>query len=66
MLDGLHIEITYLSALGNWLDCSGWMAAITNLEIAKGDVAKSFFTWFQSFENEVYPSSNIMGIRSTA
>ena len=40
MLGGLHIEMTYLSALGDWLDCSGWVAAITNLEIAKGVVAE--------------------------
>ena len=26
MLGRLHIEMAYLSALGDWLDCSGWMA----------------------------------------
>ena len=30
--------MTYFSALGDWLDCSGWVAAITNSEIAKGGV----------------------------
>ena len=40
MLGGLHIEMTYLNALGDWLDCSGWVAAITDLEIAKGGVAE--------------------------
>ena len=44
MLGGLHIEMEYLSALGDWLDCSGWVAAITNSEIAKGGVAESFLS----------------------
>ena len=44
MLEGLHIEMTYFSALGDWLDCSGWVAAITNSEIAKGGVAESFLS----------------------
>ena len=43
-LGGLHIEMAYLSALGDWLDCSGWMAAITNSEIAEGGVAESFLS----------------------
>ena len=42
MLGALHIEMAYLSALGDWLDCSGWVAAITNSEIAHGGTAKSF------------------------
>ena len=44
MLGGLHIEMAYLSALGDWLNCCGWVAAITNSEIAKGGVAESFLS----------------------
>ena len=65
MLGGLHIEMTYLSALGDWLDCSGWVAAITNLEIAKGGVAEHLLSG-SKFWKQVCPSSNIMCIRNTA
>ena len=41
MLSGLHIEMANLSALGDWLDCSAWMEAITNSETPKGSVADS-------------------------
>ena len=44
MFGGIHTEITYLRALGDWLDCSGWVEAITNSEIAKGGVAESFLS----------------------
>ena len=44
MLSGLHIEMAYLRALGDCLDCSGWVAAITNSETAKGSVAESFLS----------------------
>ena len=44
MLAELHSEMAYLSALGYWLDCSGWVAAITNSEIAKGGVVESFLS----------------------
>ena len=44
MLDGRHIEMACLSALRDWLDCSGWVAAITNSDIAKGGVAESFLS----------------------
>ena len=45
MLGGLHTEMAYLRALGDWLDCSGWVEAITNSEeIAKGGVAESFLS----------------------
>ena len=44
MLGGLNIEMAYLSALGDLLDCSGWVAAITNSEIAKGGFAESLLS----------------------
>ena len=34
--------MAYLSELGDWLDCVGWVAAIANSETAKGGVAESF------------------------
>ena len=33
-----------LHALGDRLECSGWVAAITNLEFGKGGVAESFLS----------------------
>ena len=44
MLSGLHIEMVYLRALGDCLDGSGWVAAITNSETAKGGVGESFLS----------------------
>ena len=44
MLGGLHIEMAYLRALGDWLDWRGWVAAITNSETAKVGVAEYFFS----------------------
>ena len=36
--------MAYLSALGDWLDCSGCVAATTNSETAKGGVKESFLS----------------------
>ena len=36
--------MAYLSALEDCLDCSGWVAAITNSETAKDGVAESFLS----------------------
>ena len=53
MLSGLHIEMAYLSAMGDcldcrgwvaWLSCRGWVAAITNSKTAKGGVGESFLS----------------------
>ena len=44
MLEGLHIEMAYFSALGDWLDCSGWVAAVLNSEIAKGGFSESLLS----------------------
>ena len=44
MLGGRNFEMAYLSALGDLLDCSGWVAAITNSEIAKGGFAESLLS----------------------
>ena len=44
MLGGRHDEKACLSALVDWLDCSGLVAAIKNSEIAKGGVAESFLS----------------------
>ena len=42
MFGGLHIELTALKALGKWLDSSGWVAAITQADIASTGTADSF------------------------
>ena len=44
MLNGLRTEMAYLSALRDWLNYSGSVAAITNSETAKGSVAESFLS----------------------
>ena len=44
MLGGLNIKMAYLSALGDLLDCIGWVAAITNSEIANSDFAESLLS----------------------
>ncbi|MES9881624.1 MAG: hypothetical protein ABW185_12160, partial [Sedimenticola sp.] len=42
MFGGLHIEMTALKALGNWLQDSGWVAAIADANIASSGTADSF------------------------
>ena len=44
MLNGLRTEMAYLSALRDWLNYSGSVAAITNSETAKSSVAESFLS----------------------
>ena len=44
MLGGLNIKMAYLSALGDLLDCSDWVAAITNSDIANGGFAESLLS----------------------
>ena len=44
MLNGLRTEMAYLSALRDWLNYSGSVAAITNSETAKGSVEESFLS----------------------
>ena len=41
MLGGLHIEMTALKLLGDWLDGSGWTSALVAAEVATGGVADS-------------------------
>ena len=47
MLSWLFIETAYLSGLGDCLDCSGWVAAITNSETAKGGSVEFFLSGFK-------------------
>ena len=40
LLGGLHIEITFLKVLGNWLDGSGWESVMASAGITtEGRVA---------------------------
>lgn len=41
MLGGLHTEMAYLSALGDWLDESGWVNCLSESDIATTGVAES-------------------------
>jgi len=42
MFGGLHIEMAALKTLGDWLEGSGWTAAITEANIASSGTADSF------------------------
>lgn len=42
MLGGLHIEMTALRALGDWLEGSGWISAIMQANVASAGTADSF------------------------
>ena len=44
MLGGLHTEMSFLSALGDWLDASGWVTSLSNASIATTGVAESFLS----------------------
>ena len=42
MFGGLHIEMASLKLLGNWLEGSGWVQALTQADIATSGIADSF------------------------
>ncbi len=42
MLGGLHIEMSALKAVGDWLKGSGWVQALVQAEIATAGTAESF------------------------
>jgi hypothetical protein len=42
MFGGLHIEMALLKALGEFLDESGWIAALSDADIATTGTADSF------------------------
>ena len=42
MLEGLHIEMAALKALGGWLDGSGWTDCLVQAGVAKVGMADSF------------------------
>ena len=42
MLGGLHTEMAFQSALGDWLDGSGWVQSLVQSSIASSGVAESF------------------------
>ena len=44
MLGGLHTEMSFLSALGDWLDASDWVTSLSNASIATTGVAESFLS----------------------
>ena len=41
MLGLLHVEIAHLSAIGDWLEDSGWTTTICKSEVTRGGVAQS-------------------------
>ena len=42
MFGGLHIEMALWSTIGDFLDCSGWTAALCEASVATAGVADSF------------------------
>lgn len=42
MFGGLHIEQAFLKVLGDWLDGSGWTAALAEGNVATAGTAESF------------------------
>ena len=44
MLGPLHIEMAYLSALGDWLENSGWTTLIQNASVTRSGVAESLLS----------------------
>ena len=42
MFGGLHIEMAALKMLGNWLEGSGWVQALTQADVATSGIAESF------------------------
>ena len=44
MLGGLHAEMAFLSALGEWLDKSGWVKCLSNASVTTSGIAESFLS----------------------
>ena len=42
MFGGLHVEMVGLKALGEWLDGSGWVGALSEADVATPGTAESF------------------------
>ena len=42
MFDSLHVEMTFLKAIGGWLEGSGWTAAPSEVNVASTGTADSF------------------------
>ena len=42
MFGGLHVEMVELKALGEWLDGSGWVDALSEAHVATPGIAESF------------------------
>ncbi len=43
MMGGLHIEMTMWSTFGDYLEGSGWAAALTQAGVASSGTVDSFF-----------------------
>ena len=44
MMGALHIEMAFLSTLGDWVEDSGWTTLINNAKVARAGVAQSLLT----------------------
>lgn len=42
MFGGLHIEMAFLKVIGDWLDESGWTAALVEANVATPGTGESF------------------------
>ena len=42
LLGGFHTELTLYKVLGHWLECSGWVEALVQADIASSGTAGSF------------------------
>ena len=42
----LHIEMSLMNAIGNWIQGSGWVEAFVQANITTAGRIDSFFQWF--------------------
>lgn len=59
LMGPLHVEMAYMSAIGNWVNGSGWVAAFEKANITTTGRIESFFEWIEGKENSLCPSSII-------
>lgn len=57
MMGPLHIEMTFLSTIGDWLDGCGWLQAFEKANIATIGRIESFFDGKESQANAICPSA---------
>ena len=58
MLEGLHIELAVLKAIGSWLSGSGWTEAVAKAGITSAERAESFSSNFRAhYAHQICTSS---------